>query len=58
MGKAEQRTKDAAMAAHLVKAGYPHGRRKSTTLAPPVPSPRDVGSAAYRRRMAKQERKS
>lgn len=53
MGKAEQRTKDAAMASHLVKAGYPHGKRKSVTLCPPSPSMQDVGSAAYRRLMKK-----
>lgn len=40
------------MAAHLVKSGYPHGRRKTSTHAPCVPSMADVGSAAYRRRLA------
>ncbi len=55
MGKAEQRTKDAAMAAHLIKSGYPHGRRKTSTCAPPSPNMQDVGSAAYRRLRAKEE---
>lgn len=45
--------KDSAMAGHLVKNGYPHGRRKTSTLAPPAPPMSDVGSAAYRRRQAK-----
>lgn len=49
----KKNNKDREMAAHLVKSGYPHGRRKSTTLAPPSPSMKDVGSAAYRRRMSK-----
>jgi hypothetical protein len=44
--------KDSAMAGHLVKQGYPHGRRKSATHAPTSPSMQDVGSAAYRRRKA------
>lgn len=52
MSAAADRNKDSAMAAHLVKSGYPHGRRKSTTHAPCVPSMADVGSAAYRRRLA------
>lgn len=29
MGRAEERAKSSKMAAMLVKAGYPHGRRKS-----------------------------
>ena len=45
--------KDSAMSAHLKASGYPHGRRMSHTLAPTVPSMGDVGSAAYRRRVAK-----
>lgn len=27
MGAAERRNKDTAMASHLIKTGYPHGRR-------------------------------
>ena len=51
---ADQRNKDQAMAAHLIRMGYPHGRRM-TTPAPgsggyPV---METGSAAYRRLMAK-----
>lgn len=53
MAAAAQRNKDSAMAAYLVKSGYPHGRRMSTTCAPCAPSMKDVGSAAYRRRVAK-----
>lgn len=30
MSKAEHKTKDSAMAAHLVKTGYWHGRRKTS----------------------------
>lgn len=44
---------DAAMSAHLKAMGYPHGRRKTATHAPPVPDPKHIGSAAYRRLMAK-----
>lgn len=50
-GKADN--KDRSMAAHLIKSGYPHGRTKTSTHAPPVPGRNDVGSAAYRRRQAK-----
>lgn len=53
MGAAEQRTKDAAMAAHLKARGYPHGKRATSTHAPPIPPRDDVGSAAHRRRMQK-----
>lgn len=49
----EKSTKDREMAAHLVRSGYPHGRRKTSTLAPPEPAMKDVGSAAYRRRQTK-----
>lgn len=51
--KSDKKNKDREMAAFLVKSGYPHGRRATSTLAPPVPSMRDVGSAAYRRRHTK-----
>lgn len=50
MGAAERRGKDSAMSAHLKARGYPHGRRFSSTQAPPEPDMGDVGSAAYRRR--------
>lgn len=49
MAASAKNNKDREMAAHLVKSGYPHGRRKTSTLAPPSPSMKDVGSAAYRR---------
>ncbi len=49
MGRAEQKTKNSAMSAHLKAMGYPHGRRKTTTNCDPIPKKDDVGSAAYRR---------
>lgn len=53
MARGAEGNRDSAMAAYLKKSGYPHGRRFSTTNAPCVPSMQDVGSAAYRRRVAK-----
>ena len=53
MAAAEKGNKDRMMAAHLVKQGYPHGKRKSSTLCPPDPIRNGPGSAAYRRRVAK-----
>lgn len=53
MGASERSGKDKQMAAHLKAQGYPHGRRKTSTLAPPIPDRSHVGSAAYRRRKAK-----
>ena len=52
---AEKRTKDQAMAAHLIRIGYPHGRR----FNPPYPGSggfpvNEPGSAAYRRRVKAQ----
>jgi len=47
-GGATRRTKDQAMAADLVKRGYPHGRRMSKGLDN-VPTLGESGSAAYRR---------
>lgn len=55
MGAAEQRQKDSAMASHLKASGYPHGRRKTSGVSN-IPKPTDVGSAAYRRRIAKENR--
>lgn len=51
MSASERRQKDQAMAAHLIRIGYPHGKRQSSPRpgsgnAPPVT---DTGSAAYRR---------
>lgn len=54
MGAAAQKQKDAAMAAMLVKSGYPHGRRRTSprpnsgglTMTP------GPGSAAFQRRDA------
>lgn len=45
--------KDSAMSAHLKATGYPHGKTATHTVAPTIPSMKDVGSAAYRRRQAK-----
>lgn len=52
MALAEQRARNQKMAAYLLKSGYPHGKRHTHTLANPVPMLNDVGSAAYRRRLA------
>ena len=49
MGAGERRTKDAAMAADLVRRGIYHGKRQTSSLAPPVPPQGEAGSAAYRR---------
>jgi hypothetical protein len=51
MGKSEQKAKDQARAAYLIRIGYPHGRRMTTGLSN-IPS-NDPGSAAYRRIQAK-----
>ncbi len=53
MGAAEHKNKNSAMAGYLKAHGFPHGKTATSTHAPPVPSMRDVGSAAYRRRVAK-----
>lgn len=55
MSAAAQKQKDSAMAAHLKATGFPHGKRRSVTHAPPVPGKGEVGSAAYRRRVAAQK---
>jgi hypothetical protein len=44
----DRSTKDAKMAADLKARGIYHGRRMTTTLAPPIPV-NAAGSAAYRR---------
>lgn len=51
--KSEKSNKDKQMAAHLKATGYPHGKRKTSTNCPPIPNRLDIGSAAYRRRVAK-----
>ena len=56
MAKADRRTKDQATAAYLVKMGYPHGRRMSSGLSN-IPKLGEVGSAAYRRLLAKRGNK-
>lgn len=40
------------MAAHMKDKGIYHGTRTTATHAPSIPSMEDVGSAAYRRRLA------
>lgn len=50
---AKNTNKDSKMAADLAKRGIYHGKRQTSTLAPPVPKISDVGSAAYRRLQAK-----
>ena len=52
MGVAENRTKNSKMAADLVKRGIWHGRRMTKGLSN-IPNMTDVGSAAYRRLMAR-----
>lgn len=47
--RGSRRTKDQEMSADLKRRGFPHGKRQSTTNAPPIPNIGDVGSAAYRR---------
>lgn len=49
----DRSTKDKEMAAHLKKMGIFHGIRRTHTRCEPIPSMRDVGSAAYRRLQAK-----
>jgi hypothetical protein len=52
MGASENRAKNSKMAADLVKRGYYHGRRFSSGLSN-IPDLTKVGSAAYRRMVAK-----
>ncbi len=52
MGASENRTKNAAMAAHLVKRGFPHGKR-ATSARPNSGSTTGVnrpGSSKFHRR--------
>ena len=50
---AKNTSKDAKMAADLKARGIYHGKRMTTTMAPPVPPAGEPGSAAYRRLMKK-----
>lgn len=52
MSKTNQRNASQKMAADLIARGYPHGRRMSVGLSN-IPKMGEVGSAAYRRLMAK-----
>jgi hypothetical protein len=53
MGAQEQRAKSAKMASDMVKKGIWHGRRMTSPTHCNYPKPNEIGSAAYRRRMAK-----
>lgn len=53
MGKSPQKDREAA--ADLIRRGYPHGRRFTKGLDN-IPKLSDVGSAAYRRLMAKKRK--
>lgn len=48
-GKSQRAEQSRRAAAALRRRGYYHGKRASVTHAPPVPNPKDVGSAKYRR---------
>ena len=48
--------KDKRMSADLRARGIYHGRRMTSTLAPPVPPQGESGSAAYRRLMKKKNK--
>lgn len=50
---AKNSDKDKRMAADLKARGIYHGKRTTSTLAPPVPPAGEAGSAAYRRLMRK-----
>lgn len=52
--RGSRRAKDQEAAADLKRRGIFHGMHQTKTNAPPVPNPKDVGSAAYRRLMKKQ----
>lgn len=52
MSASERRNRSQAMAADLVRRGYPHGRRATSGLSN-IPSTGEVGSAAYRRRLVR-----
>lgn len=52
MGKSERKNKDQGMAADLLRRGLWHGKRATKGLSN-VPAMGEVGSAAYRRRIAK-----
>lgn len=51
---ANQRARDQAMAADLLRRGIWHGKRMSKGLTN-IPDIRDVGSAAYRRRIERKK---
>lgn len=52
MGKTERRNASQKMAADLVARGFWHGKRQSVGLSN-IPKMGEVGSAAYRRMIAK-----
>lgn len=58
MGASEQRQKSSKMASDMVKKGIYHGRRMTTPRHANYPAFNEVGSAAYRRLMAKRRGRS
>lgn len=50
---ARRTEKDRQMASELRARGIYHGKRTTSTMAPPVPPQGEPGSAAYRRLMRK-----
>jgi hypothetical protein len=53
MAASERRAKSQKSAADLIKRGFPHGKRASRPTHNNYPKIGEVGSAAYRRLMAK-----
>lgn len=58
MSAADRRAKAQKTAADLIKRGFPHGRRASRPTHANYPSTGEVGSAAYRRLMAKNRKRN
>jgi hypothetical protein len=59
MGAAEKRTKSQAMAADLIKRGFPHGRRQTRPAANSGGLTMDMspGSSKFKRLMGKSKKK-
>lgn len=56
MAKAERKAKMQKMASDLIARGYPHGKRASRPTHANYPKMGEVGSAAYRRLLAKKRK--
>lgn len=54
---AKRTDSDKRMAAYLKAQGIYHGKRQTSTLAPPLPPMGEPGSAAYRRLMKRKSGK-